>query len=469
MGKILFELNEFEKYCYNFAVHGDLIVMISSIIENQSHNGNFDIELLKKASIFLQERHPCLRSYVERENDRVFIKLHDKNYQDMIQIKWLDLTDQLVTRESLIPLAEKENSELFNYSSDNLLWRLQIILFKEDSQTKCMLNFTMAFFTTDGFNMSTLAVELVNILNSLLTNQKCLEMSERLEQIDGLYEYCEKNSLVKENNFKEIERRNHHPHSKFLLSEKLRANNESGFKLNFLKYDQESSSKMIKICKENKVRLTSFFYTIGLYALKDLYDQNEIQFPKDVLIDIAASLRVRYNPVLNFSDTRTHVAIIDFALNSDKFGSFTNFWQDAQTLNKMVQEKTDINEGILFSTTHDLNGLREFNRIFLSEKSAHEILAEASDETHCDFAYSNLGSYINDNVNLVSGPLNITEVYCSDSLQSNPPMSIGIIHHIIFWKGQMMLQFGANKSKISSVNMDRYIENYKNQMNKILC
>lgn len=468
MARVLFELNEFEKYCYNFATYGDLIVMISTLLENSSQNGNFNMELLKNATIILQERHPCLRSFVEKEDDRVFIKLHEKYYQDMIEIKWNDLTDQIVTREEITSLAEKENCELFNYSKKNLLWRLQVILFKEKSRVKYMLNFTMAFFTTDGFNMSTLAIELVNILNSLLTNQKCLEMIERLDQIDGLYEYCEKNNLVKENNFKEIKSRTNHSHVKFLLPEELRDPNESGFKLNFLKYDEEISTKMIKICKENKVRLTSFFYTIGLYALKELYEQKNIKFPDDILIDIAASLRVRYNPILNFSDVRTHVAIIDFALNSKKFGKYNNFWEDAKILNKLIQEKTDINQGILFSTTHDIEGLKEFNRIFNRKKSVHEILTEASIETQCDFAYSNLGSYVNDTVNIVSGPLTIKEIYCSDSLQSNPPMSIGIIHHIIFWKGEMMLQFGANKSKISSVNMNKYIENYKNQMNKVL-
>ena len=468
MSKILFELNHFEKYCYNFAQHGDLIVMVSTIIENDCQKTNLDIELIRKALIIMQNRHPCLRSYVEKKNDRVFIKLHEKDQQNMIKIKWHDLTDKYITRDELTSLAEKENSELFMYSNDSLLWRIQVILFKENLQIKYMINFTMAFFTTDGFNMTTLTIELINILNSLLTNQTCNEMNEKLEQIDGLYEYCEKNKLVKENNFKEIESRNKHSHLRFLLPEKLRYPSEAGFKLNFLKYDRENSSKMVKICKENKIRLTSFFYTVGLYALKELYDQNEILFPKEILIDIAASLRVRYNPILNFSDIRTHVAIIDFVLNDQTFGNFNNFWQDAQILNNMIQEKTDINEGILFSTTHDIQGLKNFNEIFLNEKSANENLTKASKETICDFAYSNLGSYVNEKVNIVSGPLNIKEIYCSDSLQSNPPMSIGIIHHIIFWKGEMMLQFGANKSKISSRNMNTYIENYKNQMKKIL-
>lgn len=466
MSKILFELNDFEKYCYNFAQHGDLIVMVSTIIENDCQNGNFDLELVKKASIIMQNRHPCLRSYVERKHDRVYIKLHEKNHQDMIKIRWHDITDQSITRDQLTSLAEKENSELFHYSNDSLLWRLQVILFKENSRTKYMINFTMAFFTTDGFNMTTLTVELINILNSLLTNQTCIEMTENLEQIDGLYEYCERNNLVKEKNFIEIESRNNRPHLRFLLPQKLRNPSEAGFKLDFLKYDQENSSKMIRICKENKIRLTSFFYAIGLYALKELYDQNDILFPKEILIDIAASLRVRYSPNLNFSDMRTHVAIIDFALNDENFGNFNNFWQAAQILNKMIQEKTDINEGILFSTTHDIQGLKNFNEIFLNEKKTNEILEIASKETVCDFAYSNLGSYVSEKVNVVSGPLNIKEIYCSDSLQS--PMSIGIIHHIIFWKGEMMLQFGANKSKISSRNMNKYIENYTNQMKKIL-
>ncbi|CAF0835741.1 unnamed protein product [Brachionus calyciflorus] len=319
----------------------------------------------------------------------------------------------------------------------------------------------MGFFITDGFNMSTLSIELVNILNSLITNQECEEMRVKLDTIDSFYVYCQKNNLVKETNLKEIELRKLEPFPKFVLSEKLRNKNETGFKINFLNFNEETTSKMIKTSKDHKIRMTSFFYTIGLYALKELYDQNEIEFPKDILIDIAVSLRIRYKPILDFCHIRSHVSLITFQIEDDQFGDFRDFWRDAQILDELIKQKSDIDNGILFSMTHDFQALNEIDKIFNSNKSRDELFDEMSKNHNCDLAFSNLGSYVNDIVKEEEeGPFVIKEMYCSDSIQTKA--SIGIIQHIIFWKGEMMIQFGASKSKISSVNMNKYIKNFEN-------
>ncbi|CAF0992169.1 unnamed protein product [Brachionus calyciflorus] len=464
MSNILYELNPYEKYCYNICTHGDFLVLVTTIIESQSENLLTE-ELVKKACVYLQNRHPTLRSYVERQHDKVYIKLLEDNYENKINLKWLDLTNKTVTRDELTRIAEQENSELFDLSSQkDLLWRLQIVSFKENEKLKYMVNLTMGFFATDGFNMCALNIELINVLNSLLTGQQCKEMFEKFDKTEDLYELSEKSHLVKENNFKVIEQRRTSPLPKLLLSEKLKTNNEKGFKLDFLKLDEETTKNILKISKQNAVKMTGFFYMVSLYALRDLYGKYEIEFPSDVLIGLAASLRIRYNPVLDFSPCRTHICNFETLLEDCEF---KNFWHDARMLNELIRKETDLENGVLFTVTHDYEGLNEFNEYFLSDKSKEDILNYGSHHSTLDFAYSNLGPYVNDNVSVVQGPLCIKEIYCSDSLQTEPAISISIIHHVIFWRGEIMFQFGANKSKIDSDKMNEYIENFKKRVEQL--
>ena len=55
----------------------------------------------------------------------------------------------------------------------------------------------------------------------------------------------------------------------------------------------------------------------------------------------------------------------------------------------------------------------------------------------------------------LSGPLKINEHYFSDSLQSKPSVLPGLLFHISFWDGEIMIQLSSNKHVINAVFVDR--------------
>jgi hypothetical protein len=65
-----------------------------------------------------------------------------------------------------------------------------------------------------------------------------------------------------------------------------------------------------------------------------------------------------------------------------------------------------------------------------------------------------------------AGPLKITESYFSDSLQSKPNILPGLIFHIGFWDGQIMIQLSSNKYVIGSVFVDRLMILFEEHLKK---
>ena len=65
---------------------------------------------------------------------------------------------------------------------------------------------------------------------------------------------------------------------------------EKGFKLDLFPLDKELTRRLINVSKLKKVKLTGYFHTVGIYALKKLFDENSILFPKRLAIQIPASL-----------------------------------------------------------------------------------------------------------------------------------------------------------------------------------
>jgi hypothetical protein len=332
-----FELTPLEKMFSNPCAAGDYMVMGTSFIETSGQEIN--ASLVHEALVLLQKRHPFYTAWldVHKAENRMFITINDEDahlFESRIQLEWLDLTNEPFSRQTLIDESNRFDSTVFVYSPENLLWRVQVISYKEAEKIKYVINLVVHICICDGLNITTVSIELVNILNALLTGQECDEMRNKLEPCEDLHAMCEKTKLFREEHQATIQKLNNREMTKFNLDKKFRSYNESGFYLDLFVMDKALTSSILTKCKPNKVRLTGFFQTALFYALKELYSENGLEFPKSLLIELAASLRVRYQPVMDFAHSRLQTVVVIFPVDENKFGEFADFWQDARYINE---------------------------------------------------------------------------------------------------------------------------------------
>lgn len=171
--------------------------------------------------------------------------------------------------------------------------------------------------------------------------------------------------------------------------------------------------------------------------------------------------------MLDFSHLGSHISVLKFPIDEKHFGEYRSFWKDAQYINGLIQKNVSLENGSLFEFTHDFETLNKYNEIF-KNSSLEEAQSKASRTLSCDFAISNLGAFVNNRAELFRGPMGIKQVYCSDLLQSNPSISSALMMHIVYWRGEMMIQFGTNKSRLDSAYSDRFIRLYQDKIKNIL-
>ena len=461
------ELTNFEKMVSYPQQFGDYLVMGTLFVESSLA---VDAHLVRKALFIMQQRHPFYRAHMELVNpteNRMFLNLlnyeDDPNLADKIKLEWLDLTsnkESSTLRKRLVDESSHFNSQVFKYGKENLLWKIQVIAYKdtlEEKVFKYVFNLVNHIAITDGLNTNTLTVELVNILNALMIGQECDEMKEKLQPYDNLHVLCKQRGLFSEQKHQaKIEEMDKRQMPKFRLDDKFKSSNESGFKLDFVKLGKETTGKILSKSKLHNIRLTGYFQTIALYALKSLYDGEKLIFPSKVIIEIAASLRVRYN--LDFAHGGFHTVMVIFEADETRFGKFVDFWSDAKYLHELIEENTSSETGTLFSLSHSKK-LDEFNRVFCESSSIEEVKSILNHENECDLGVSNLGRFVNDHVKVFNpdeSPIEIREMYCTDPLNSNPCISPAIVLHVLYWRGEIFIEFGANKSAIGSSFVDKY-------------
>ena len=337
-----FELNDYDKIFAYLNYFGDILVMGTSFLETTQP---ITKDHVKKALIYLQKRHPFLGAYLDAhfKENRFYIKFdpQDQEISNQIELEWLDLSNEPFSRRKLIEESNQFNSKLFTLGPGHLLWRVQVISYKdEQDQIKYVLNLVVQVVITDGLNITTLSIEIVNILNSILSESVCEEMITKMEPCEGLYEICKKTCLFKDEFQPLIRKMNNEVHPNFVLHDKFKEDNESGFELDFFKFDKELTSKILAKSKQNKLKLTGFFQTAAFYALHELYLENELTFPKSLMIETVASLRVRYKPVLDFAHCRFQTVSVEFPVDENRFGEFVDFWTDAKYISDLIQENT---------------------------------------------------------------------------------------------------------------------------------
>jgi hypothetical protein len=310
-----FELVYLEKMKAHYCLTGNCNVMASSFLEC---NDAAEKEEIRPANVFvtalgkMQQRHPFLRACLEidHEVDRMhLVFMDDEKAREKLDFEFLNVSNDLEfkSENQLVDECAKFNVKLFHSNASSLLWRAQLICYKQSGEIKYLLNLCLMNILTEGLNITTLSIELVNIINCLLTNQVCPEMQIRLNVTDDIYSTCKKLNLFSQEHLEMIEKLNRERQNaasnsaKLLFPETFRSQSERGFGIEFFKLDKSTMKKLKSICKLNRVKLNSYFYTALYYALGELFRENDVEFPRQVLFEFPATLRVRYEPAMEFA------------------------------------------------------------------------------------------------------------------------------------------------------------------------
>lgn len=450
-------LSTYERILVNICRTGDCIIMSTSFIDNKT-NYKLEKSLVQKALAYMQNRHPFLNSYLEmnRLTNKMYLKVSPEKLTDKINLVWLDLTLDNKTREQLITESANFHAEPFLEEANSLLWKIQIIEYISDGNLKFVMNLVTNMVISDGLSISCLSVEILNIINALIDEKVCEEMEINLKPIEDLHTLCKERNLFKESHTKTIKKLNKIKKSKLVLPDKFNAK-KKGFLLDFFILDKKMTENIVKLSKSNGIRVTSYFHTIAIYALRKLFLENDFTFPEQIPVEIPANLRFRLDPKVDLNACRFMTAIAEFSTEKEKFGKYSDFWADTKIIHEAIVKSTSVETGSIFCQTH-YKYLDMFNQLFRFTKSKRFAckLMEFLDKEFCDLGVSNLGSFVNDGIKEFDGKLSIKEIYCSDLLISVPKVTSAIIIHLMYWKGETMFQIGANNYYIDSVYFNRF-------------
>ena len=457
----VFELSSYDKIVANVTRCGDLLVTGSAFIESAHLIEKLNENLVRQALTYLQRRHPYLRAYLDINDEKyqMFLRIEDENNAHKIELNWLDLTKEEVANQRQLAIDEtaKYSTIVFDFGNKSLIWRAQVIIFKEESKIKYMVNLVLNLIITDGANIATLCIELINIVNALLTGNQCDEMSISLKPVHNLHVICDQRGLFKQSYRDNIEKLRNKERVQFKLADLFRSSNETGYILDFFKLDSKLSSKIINKSKQNHLRLTGYFQTAALYAINDLYKEYNLQLQKRLSIQTSASLRVRYDPNLEFYHCGHHTALFNFATEQDKFGDYEDFWKDAKYVHDKIEENSRADTGALFAMSHDVDLFDRLNlKLFSLKDLDYDSRIALKDEILFDVPVSNVGRFVNDRIPVFAGPFEIKEVYISDSLGSTPNILNALGIHVFYWRGEMMIQLGGNKHSIGTEYFKKY-------------
>lgn len=459
------ELSAYERWIYYMTLLGDENVIGVSILETIGDNEQLpDINngLFKDALKYMAKRHPLLRAFIKQEkNDKIFYEILD-NIDNQLEYKY-----QVVeSRNELINSMELFNMKLFDYSRKCLLWRVKLVKFKDnDNREKYCIILILPMYMTDGVNITTLLVELVNIVNSLLTRQTCIEMSESLDLLDNIH------SLLNEQNFKidldainELKRKDLHVN--FNLPYKFKDLYDEGLKININKLNKEQTKCLVNKCKSNGQKLTGALIQCAYRAFGKLYQENGFQMQKDFSIFVPANMRFRTQPNIPFSSIRICVLLTKLNLLYPQL-SMDNNWNSIKYINECLAKETNITTGSLFKFSHDFDSLKAVDELFKGNDDLTQIASILNQENSCDFVLSNTGTYVYDSVKRISGPLIISETYYGDSLVSIPNEFAPIMLHTSTWNDCLMIQLSSNRRIFSSENADKFVKYFIDEILKL--
>jgi hypothetical protein len=446
---------------FYFSKCGDLNVLGVAIVESEG-NAILDKDTILKALYFMRKRHPLSRAKIEHnlESKEIHFLLRNLD-QTELDLEW----SKLDSRENLIHELESFHSKLFDFESSNLIWGAKCIEFVENSAKKYALCLNLPIFLTDGFNISAFLAEIVNVVNALLSNTECEEMTQDLDYVEDFMVLCESRNLFTDKQRNALDNASKLENNKFLLDEKLKGN-ENGLKINILRIEKSISEQIINQCKNRKEKLTGFFTAIFVYALKDLYSEQKISFPDKIKIGISVNLRIRYQPNLELNQMGNHSTYAYISLDSNKFDQF-NVWSDTKYINDKISEAINIDDASLFVETHNKQESQSYNEKFRNSfqnnsNNIEKVCSDMSEDKSCDLFISNAARYIIDHVKFTNSPFSIKELYFGDSLSSLPPITSSLAFHCSYFNDEQQIMLSSNKSSILSIHTDRLMNLFEN-------
>ena len=450
------ELNTYEKFALVTTICGDFIVKSTSFVDSKV---KIDQKSVEEALIYMQKRHPLLRSTLNQTKEKNCRYEIDEKLIGKYDFTWVDLN----SKDEIIKELERFNSKLFNYDDGkSLLWRFMTICYQEKNSTKYCFNLAVSLPCTDGINISSLMVEFVNILNGVLTQAQTEEMISKYDLLPSLHSNADKYGLFTEAQREAVDRLNKAKKVQFLLPDKFKSESENGLKISLIKFDKQLTNRIVETSKREKTRATGFLTTAALYALKQLYDEAEVEFPAQCNAEIPANLRIRTTPNLSFSNMRLQVSIGLFETDSAQFGEFKEFWRDTRYIQTLVNQCTDTETATFFASSHGFDLLESLNKLaFDNSPSKSEICTAIHPFNSSDLLVSNVGPHVFNQMKLVSGPVSIREIYFGDSLGSQPRILPALMFHVLFWDGEMFIELSSNLSAIAAKYVDRYVALFK--------
>ena len=458
----LVELISLENWLYHGSIHGDEYV--NGIVITKINNLMINDDLIKEMMFYLYKRHPLFRAHIYKDEvtGKVFFAIPVEYEKTANEMKYE--RRQVSSKVKLIHDIEEFSCQPLDYESSCILWRLGLFEYEEDGDLNCAFVLIVPMYMTDGINITVLCIELVNILNSLLKGETCCEMIEQLDLIDNVHIIAEKSNLINENVCKKYEQYYKNENEVlFNLPNKLMNCEDFGVKINLLKFNTSFTRKIVSFAKLNGIKINGLLTCAMFYAFKELFEENKIFMQKDVSIFIPVNLRFRAVPNIDFSHARACVTACNLNLFYPNFGKYENIIDEAKYVDQVLAEH--IENGSIYSFFID-EKFSHFPDLYKNSnlKSIYKLI---DSERNCDIVFSNTGTYASKK-KVISGPIEIHELYFGDSLKCNPSQHNPFMLHCHTFNDQLMFQLTTNRTKIHTNHSDRYMELFERHLMKVV-
>lgn len=193
------EFDEYLKLLLNFSRCGDLKVTGLAILESKnSPQFKINQEIVKKSIEYLLRRHALLRAHLEFVENKTFFSIsQDQKWSEVVIGEDL-VFGELTSRSQLNAELEKIIDKRINYDVESKLWRVGLFSFPNDenSAVSYALALFLPVYMTDALNITSLSLELTNIVNSIVSGTECVEMREQMPLVDTEFNLITKQNLV---------------------------------------------------------------------------------------------------------------------------------------------------------------------------------------------------------------------------------------------------------------------------------
>ena len=417
--------------------------------------------IIKEAMFHLYKRHPLLQCHIHKTRFRRKIYFavpeNDTERRTIEDMKFEKV--RIASKEELVSILENFNVELFDYEKKCLMFKLKVFEWKQENDKDFYaFSLTVPHCLSDGINITTLCIEFVNILNSLLQNIKFNEISEQLEVIDTADDQAKKSLITDEIKAKFKNRKKNEKTIKFRTSIELANKDaESSTKINLLMFDENFTNKLISYAKSNGIKLTGILTVAMFNATKELYKENKLEFPKDVSLLLPVSLRHRIKPTVDNADMR-FLVMVD-CLKIKNFGECETFADESRNVDKILV--ADLDDGLIFDGL--LNPILRIVSVIMEHLSI-KILNKLMSKTPSNFCISNIGTYAADKQKMLDGPLKVEEIYFGDVAFEYG----GIALFVQTFNNKLMIRLSTNRKALDSKHSDRFMNLFEKQLKGVI-